>query len=294
MSFRHFLAIVEIRTKVVSVSSFLLGTLYAATVVPPDPFVTVVMLLAVLAVDMGTTAFNSFFDFQRQVDSLEFDREEEKVLLHEGVAPGAALIVAGGLFFLAVILGLVLTVVLGIEIAVIGAICMAVGFFYTGGPRPLSSTPFGELFAGGFLGSVLFILSAYVQTGQLTGDLILISVPSMFLVASILTVNNACDIEGDRAAGRRTLAILLGARQIPALVYLQGVVAYAVAFLIYPTEALHRGILGLAFALSLAVYLRMHRRGFRHSAKPAAMADISRVFLTFTAGATLVLLHRIS
>jgi 1,4-dihydroxy-2-naphthoate octaprenyltransferase len=284
---------VEIRTKIVSVSSFLLGTLYAATVVALDLFVTVVMFLAVLAVDMGTTAFNSFFDFQRQVDSLEFEREADKVLLHEGVAPGAALIVAGGLFFLAVALGLILTFVVGIEIALIGALSMAVGFFYTGGPRPLSSTPFGELFAGGFLGSVLLILSAYVQTEHLSWDMVLISLPSMLLVASILTVNNACDIEGDRAAGRRTLAILLGGRRIRLAIYLQGIGAYSLALVVYPTEPIHTVVLVFAFAISAAIYLRMHRRGFRHSTKPAAMADISRVFLIFTAGAALLLLHRI-
>lgn len=292
VTFPQFLSVIEIKTKIVSVSSFGLGTLFAATIVPLDPLLTVLMGLAVLAVDMGTTAFNSFFDFMRRVDTNDFVREREKVLLHEGVAPGAALIIAGGLFAIAVALGLVLTLLVGIEIAVVGAVSMLVGFFYTGGPRPLSTTPFGELFAGGFLGSVLFVLSAYVQTGFVTEDMIVASLPSLFLVASILAVNNACDREGDRAAGRKTLAILLGERLSPYAVYGLGAFAYLAAFYALPTKPFHYLVLGTALCVSAWIFATMHRRGYRHQTKLPSMASISQLFLVYTLTAALILLDR--
>ncbi len=292
VTFSQFLSVIEIRTKIVSVSSFGLGTLFAATVVPLDPLLTTLMALAVLAVDMGTTAFNSFFDFMRRVDTNDFAREREKVLLHEGVPPGAALIIAGGLFAIAVALGLILSFLVGLEVAVIGAVSMLVGFLYTGGPRPLSTTPFGELFAGGFLGSVLFLLSAYIHTGFVSRELFLSSLPSLFLVASILAVNNACDREGDKAAGRKTLAIVLGAKRAPYVVYALGTFAYCAAFLSLPTELSHYLILGAALAASAWIFLSMHHRGHRHETKLPSMGSISRVFILYTLGAALILLHR--
>jgi 1,4-dihydroxy-2-naphthoate polyprenyltransferase len=292
VTFPQFLSVIEIKTKIVSVSSFGLGTLFAATIVSPDPLRTTLMALAVLAVDMGTTAFNSFFDFMRQVDTNDFVREREKVLLHEGVAPGAALIIAGGLFAVAVVLGLVLSFLVGLEIAVVGAVSMLIGFFYTGGPRPLSTTPFGELFAGGFLGSVLFVLSAYIQTGFVNREMILASLPSLFLVASILAVNNACDREGDQAAGRRTLAILLGAKRAPYAVYVLGAFAYCAAFFSLPTALSHYLLLGAALVASAWIFLSMHHRGYRHETKLPSMGSISRVFVLYTLVAAVILLHR--
>jgi 1,4-dihydroxy-2-naphthoate polyprenyltransferase len=293
MSFSQFLSIIEIRTKIVSVSSFVLGTLFAALLVPLDPLITVIMALAVLAVDMGTTAFNSFFDYIRQVDTPDYLRESEKVLLHDGVAPGAALLVAAGLFLVATALGVVLAFLVGIEIAVVGAVSMMVGFFYTGGPRPLSSTPFGEFFAGGFLGSLLFLLSAYVQTGFLTTEMAMASLPSLFLVASILAVNNACDREGDKAAGRRTLAIILGERRAPYLVYALGIAAYVSAFLALPTKVLHFLILAATLLISLWILRSMHLRGYRHKTKPASMGSISKIFILYTLGAGAILAERL-
>ncbi|MFP4430026.1 MAG: prenyltransferase [Spirochaetaceae bacterium] len=292
VTFSQFLSVIEIRTKIVSVSSFGLGTLFAATVVPLDPLLTTLMALAVLAVDMGTTAFNSFFDFMRRVDTNDFAREREKVLLHEGVPPGAALIIAGGLFAIAVALGLILSFLVGLEVAVIGAVSMLVGFLYTGGPRPLSTTPFGELFAGGFLGSVLFLLSAYIHTGFVSRELFLSSLPSLFLVASILAVNNACDREGDKAAGRKTLAILLGGERGPYLIYLLGALAFGAAFASLPTEPFHYPILGVTLFVSAGIFVSMHRRGYRHETKLSSMGSISQIFLLYTLAAAIILLHR--
>ncbi len=294
MSLSQFLSIIEIRTKIVSVSSFALGTLFAALLVPLDPLIAGVMALAVLAVDMGTTAFNTFFDYVRQVDTADYLRESEKVLLHDGVPPGVALLVAAGLFLVAIALGVVLAFLVGIEIAVVGAVSMMVGFFYTGGPRPLSFTPFGELFAGGFLGSLLFLLSAYVHTRFLTAEMVMASLPSFFLVASILSVNNACDREGDRAAGRRTLAILLGERWAPYLVYSLGGIAYLSAFYALPSDTIHVVVLTTALTLSVWVFRSMHRRGYRHQTKPASMGSISIVFILYTLGAATILIDRLA
>jgi 1,4-dihydroxy-2-naphthoate octaprenyltransferase len=95
MTIREFFGVVELPTKIVSLSSFTLGTLFAAASVGRiSPVRVVLMLLATLAVDMGTTAWNTYFDFLRRVDDSRFNRERNKVLVHGGVPPAAALVVS--------------------------------------------------------------------------------------------------------------------------------------------------------------------------------------------------------
>lgn len=287
MTLYQFARIVEIRTKIVSVSAYLIGTLLAVYQTGEfDPLKAVIMLLAVLAIDMGTTGFNSFFDYYRGVDSQETNRESDKVLVHQGVPPGVALLVSLGLFALAMPLGIVLAVLVGWEIIPVGALCMAVGYFYNGGPLPISRTPLGEMVAGGFLGSVLVLLSFYVQHAALTPEAFLVSLPSLLLVASILTVNNTCDREGDTKAGRNTLSIVLGPRVAPWLIYVLGAGGFLVTgYNAYRGALPHwSGYLVLLFAPLLVLeYRRMHARGYSHETKGPSMGSISKVFLIYTA-----------
>ena len=179
MTLRRFFKIVEIRTKIVSLSTFFLGTLYAYYATGRfSPVLFVLMFIAVLCVDMGTTAFNSYFDFRRGVDTRTFNRESDKVLVHEGVGAESALAISFALFGIAGIVGLAVSRLTSFWIGGAGALGMLVGFLYTGGPHPISRTPFGEFFAGGFLGTALFLVSFVVQTGRLSLDAFLVSLPS--------------------------------------------------------------------------------------------------------------------
>ncbi len=292
----QFMRIVEIRTKLISMSGFLLGAAYAwyvgdALSLP----VFFVMAAAVLAVDMATTGFNTFFDFFHGVDRRGINREEDKVLVHQGVPAGTALIISVLLYLLAMVLGVVLAFMTSFWVIVIGAVCMAIGFLYNAGPLPLSRTPMGEVFAGGFLGWVLVTLTIFVFLGSEMGSAsFLIGLPSMLLVGSILTVNNTCDIQGDAAAGRRTLSILLGKKGGEALVYVQGAAAFAIVAVyafqgVVPVYVIW-GVLP-AGVLSIPVYLAMHRRGYSHATKGPSMGSISRVFLYYSLGFLIPLLY---
>jgi 1,4-dihydroxy-2-naphthoate octaprenyltransferase len=281
--------IVEIRTKIVSVSAFLLGALYTVyRFGSVDPVVLATMGAAVLAVDMATTGFNSFFDYLHGVDHRALNREKDKVLVHQGVPAGTALIVSLLLYLVAAILGIVLAFIATPWVLPVGAISMLVGYLYTGGPFPISRTPLGELFAGGFLGWLLVSLTIFVLApAGLSGRDLLVGIPSFLFVASILTVNNTCDIDGDTRSGRRTLSILLGRRTGEILVYLQGATAFALGGLLVFTGILPRTVLfGIVPAAlgSVPVYRGMHRRGFFHETKGPSMNAISRVFLLYSGG----------
>jgi 1,4-dihydroxy-2-naphthoate octaprenyltransferase len=303
MNIRQFLSVVEIKTKIVSVSTFSIALLYVLLAGWQPSLLTVILLFAaVLMVDMGTTAFNSFFDYVKGVDQQSLNREREKVLVHEKVAPGLALIVALSLFAAAAVLGLYFAILRGWPVLLLGAASLAVGLLYSGGPRPISHSPLGELFAGGFLGSVLFLVIAFILAPADIGNAgsswavfpwgswLLYSLPSLLLIASILTVNNTCDLEADRQAGRQTLSILIGRRASEYLIFLLVTVSFVSLLLLAVSGAgglhpLGAAIPALILPLALHRLGAMCRGGMVQSRKGPSMVGISGIFIWFTLAA---------
>ena len=88
---------------------------------------------------------------------------------------------------------------------------------YTGGPRPYGYEGLGELFVFLFFGIVAVTGSYYVQVQQLPWEAFVCAVPVGLLASAILVVNNVRDLETDRRAGKRTLAVRLGRERTRAL-----------------------------------------------------------------------------
>ena len=233
MTVQQFMHIVEMRTKIISMGTFFCASIYALSLQGSlNVANALVMGLATLLVDMGTTGFNTFFDYWRGTDNIVHTKEQEKVLVHEGVSPFMALLVSLVLFGSAALLGLYLAWMTSWKLILVGGTCMLVGFFYTAGPFPISRTPLGELFAGFFLGTVLFLITLYVQDVPLTARNLVTTLPFLLLIAMILSVNNGCDLVGDTASGRKTLSILLGSDKAFALIAFEGLGAYLLSFLL--------------------------------------------------------------
>ena len=283
MTFTQFAGIVELRTKIVSLSTYIISLLYSIYVAGTvSPLLALLVLAAALAVDMGTTGFNSYFDWYRNVDDPRFNRESAKVIIHEGVSPGSALLVSVLCYGVAMLLGLVIIAMTGPVVLVLGGLSLLVGFFYSGGSRPISSTPLGEFFAGGFLGLVFFIINYYILTGRMDLMACLVALPQSLAIGAILSVNNACDMVGDREGGRTTLAILLGAKGARRLVYAEGLADLALLALLAYRRLLPSLTLWLvlpALALILVEYGKMHRRGYSHETKGPNMQSISKIFI---------------
>ena len=298
MTVRQFLAVVEMRTKAISVSTYTLATVYTASAGFRVSWLEAVLLaVAVLCVDMGTTAFNSFYDYARRIDTRHSTEERDKVLVHEGVAPGHALVVSLVLYLLAGVAGIAVALLSSGWIIVAGVASMLVGFLYNGGPLPISRTPAGEVFAGGFLGTVLFLVVYGVHAGRLDTAALVASIPSTLLIAAVLTVNNTCDIEGDRSAGRRTLSIVVGRTAATILVDALAAGAYALlaTMMIPPLRSGVFGGIGLPVfpppaplfvaagaAATAAMLSGMHARGYSRATKSANMTSIIAVVAIYT------------
>lgn len=169
----------------------------------------VAMLLASVLIQAATNMFNEYFDYVGGLDTAQ-SVGIAGAITQDGVSPKTILRIAVAALALATLLGVFICALSSWWLAPIGVLCMAIGYLYAGGPHPISATPFGEIFAGGFMGSGIILLSCFIQQRFVNGADVLASIPSAILIGAILTSNNIRDLEGDRKHGRRTLAILLG------------------------------------------------------------------------------------
>ncbi|MFL6559533.1 MAG: 1,4-dihydroxy-2-naphthoate polyprenyltransferase [Bacillus sp. (in: firmicutes)] len=167
------------------------------------------MLIASLLIQAATNMFNEYFDFKRGLDTAQ-SVGIGGTIVRDGIKPQTVLNLAFGFYGIALLLGIYICANSSWWLAVVGIICMAVGYFYTGGPFPIAYTPFGELLSGFFMGMLIILISFFIQTGTVSSASILVSVPSMILVGMIMLSNNIRDLDGDKENGRRTVAILLG------------------------------------------------------------------------------------
>jgi 1,4-dihydroxy-2-naphthoate octaprenyltransferase len=187
------------------------------------------MLIASILIQAATNMFNEYFDFKRGLDN-ENSVGIGGAIVRNGVKPKTVLNLAFAFFAVAALLGVYICMTSTWWIAVIGLICMATGYFYTGGPMPIAYTPFGELVAGFFMGMVIILLAYYIQTGTVSPISIIISIPIAFLVGNIMLSNNIRDLDGDKENGRKTLAILIGRKK--AIIFLASMFAASYAVIL--------------------------------------------------------------
>ncbi len=166
-------------------------------------------LIGSIFLQIGTNLANDYSDAKRGADSE--DRLGPVRVTSAGlVAPRRVLHATWLAFAVAVVAGVYLATVAGALILAVGAASILAGVLYTGGPRPYGYAGMGELFVFVFFGLVAVNGSYYVQLEQLDLLPFALSIPVGFLSTAILVVNNVRDIETDRRAGKRTLAVRLG------------------------------------------------------------------------------------
>ena len=167
--------------------------------------VAVALLLQVVA-----NFANDLSDYRRGADTP--DRSGPVRVAAAGLVTERQLEVAIALTIaLAGVIGLWLTVVGGPVLLALGVLAVLAALAYTGGPLPYGYHGLGEVFVFVFFGLVAVIGTAYLQVLRLEALFVAAAIPAGTLITAILVVNNLRDIPTDRAAGKRTLAVLLGA-----------------------------------------------------------------------------------
>jgi len=198
------------RTLPAAVAPVLVGTALAVALRDQfKPLAFVATLLGAVFIQVGTNLSNDYSDARRGADAE--DRLGPVRVTAGGLLPPRQVLVATyASFAAAVLVGLYLVYVAGWELLLVGAASILAGVLYTGGPRPYGYEGLGEVFVFLFFGVVAVSGTYFVQTRRLDWEALALAVPVGLLAAAILVVNNVRDLETDRRAGKRTLAVRLG------------------------------------------------------------------------------------
>jgi 1,4-dihydroxy-2-naphthoate octaprenyltransferase len=190
----------------------------------------VAALVGSIFIQIGTNLANDYSDARRGADTA--DRLGPVRVTSSGlVAPRRVLVATWLAFGVAVAAGIYLATVAGWIIIAVGVASIAAGVLYTGGPRPYGYAGLGEVFVFLFFGLVAVNGSYYVQVEQLDWLPFGLSLAVGCLATAILVVNNVRDLDTDRRAGKRTLAVRLGRDSTRGL-YAGVLLAAAVALLL--------------------------------------------------------------
>jgi 1,4-dihydroxy-2-naphthoate polyprenyltransferase len=221
------------KTLPAAVAPVLVGTALAATGGTFKVLSFLAALLGALFIQVGTNLSNDYSDARRGADTE--DRLGPVRVTAGGLMPPRRVLVGTYVAFgVAVAAGLYLAAVAGWELLVVGAASILAGVLYTGGPRPYGYEGLGELFVFLFFGVVAVAGSYFVQAEDLRWEAVALGVPVGLLAAAILVVNNVRDIDTDRRAGKRTLAVKLGRERARVLFVAMVVLAFVIPVLLVP------------------------------------------------------------
>jgi 1,4-dihydroxy-2-naphthoate octaprenyltransferase len=244
---RLWLAGARPRTLGASVAPVLVGTAVASRYGPVIAWRAAAALVVSVALQVGVNYANDYSDGVRGVDA---GRKGPLRLTASGlVSPVYVKQAAWVAFGIASMAGIALALAVDWRLILVGAACVLAAALYSGGPRPYASAGMGELAVLVFFGFVATCGSAFVHLARVPWLAMAASVPVGLGACAILLANNVRDVESDRAAGKRTLAVRVGApaaRRLYAACVLGAAVAPAPLALAAPAAAIALGAAPLA------------------------------------------------
>jgi 1,4-dihydroxy-2-naphthoate octaprenyltransferase len=282
------------RTLPAAIVPVLVGAAMAARelILNERPFnwlVFVAALVSSLLIQIGTNTTNDVADYLKGADK---NRKGPQRVTQSGLlTPRQVIIGTVVIFALAALLGVYLISVGGVPILIIGALSIIAGVAYTAGPYPLAYHGLGDLFAFLFFGVIAVCGTYFVLTLEMNWWVVLASVPVACLVTAIIVANNLRDIESDRAANKRTFAVILGDTNTRRYF---GILIYAALFVAAFVLIMGSTSLWIFFLLFAAQYARQLARDARNAKTPpeyiSLLKSTANMHMVFGAGYAFALL----
>jgi 1,4-dihydroxy-2-naphthoate octaprenyltransferase len=269
------------------VAPVLAGTGVAAYVDQAVWWKAALALVVSLALQVGVNYANDYSDGIRGTDT---DRVGPLRLVGSGAASaGAVRLAAFEAFGVAVLAGLLLAATTSWWLVLVGGLAVLAAWFYTGGSMPYGYRALGEVMVFVFFGLVAVLGTTYVQTRSLPLPGWYAAIGVGVLACAILVANNLRDIPTDRAAGKRTLAVVLGEERSRYL-YALLVAAAAVALVAVVLSTSRLAFLGVAFVVPAVPAARMVLTGVAGRDLVPVLARTGLAELVWAAGVFLGLL----
>jgi 1,4-dihydroxy-2-naphthoate octaprenyltransferase len=244
----------RLRTLPAAVAPVIVGTSLAGYEGGFHALRLIAALVGAIFIQVGTNLSNDYSDARRGADTE--DRLGPVRVTAGGLVPPKRVLVATYVSFgVAILAGVYLIVVAGWQLLLVGAASILAGVLYTGGPRPYGYEGLGEVFVFLFFGIVAVAGSYFVQVKHLQWEAFALAVPVGLLAAAILVVNNVRDIDTDRRAGKKTLAVRLGRQRTRILYAVMVYGAYVLAPVTWLFGPLDPWVLLPVLSLAVAVPL---------------------------------------
>ncbi|MDV8021815.1 1,4-dihydroxy-2-naphthoate polyprenyltransferase [Rhodococcus sp. IEGM 1330] len=165
-------------------------------------------LIVSLALIIGVNFANDYSDGIRGTDD---DRVGPLRLVgSKAASAGAVKKAAVGCFAVGAVAGLVLAATSAWWLVIVGLVCIAGAWYYTGGSKPYGYSGFGEIAVFVFFGLVAVLGTQFVQSEQIDWAGVLAAVAVGSFSSAVLVANNLRDIPTDTESGKLTLAVRLG------------------------------------------------------------------------------------
>ena len=150
---------------------------------------------------------NDFFDFVKGTDDRETRLGPRRACAQGWVTLDAMKRAIALTTCLAAIVGLPLVWYGGLEMVLIGALCIAFCFLYT---THLSYLGMGDVLVLVFFGIVPVCVTYYIELHTCTWTVFVASIACGLVIDALLLVNNYRDRDNDREAGKMTLVVKIG------------------------------------------------------------------------------------
>lgn len=192
-----------------AVAPVVVGTAAASLDGPVTWWRALAALVVALALQVGVNYANDYSDGVRGTD--EHRRGPVRLVAGGLASPHAVRNAALISFAVAAVAGTVLSIAVDPWLLLVGIAAVLAAATYTGGPKPYGYSGLGELMVLVFFGFVATVGSAYVQHETIPAEAWLGALAVGLPACAILLANNVRDVDTDRHAGKRTLAVRLGA-----------------------------------------------------------------------------------
>lgn len=217
MNFKIFAELIELKAKTASIFPFLLGLAYSLYHYQSvNLSALAIYFVAMFMFNCFVDIWDNYNDYHKAVDTDDYQKNTN-IIGRENLSMGHIKSLLAFFFFGSLILGIIVALMTGWAVFWLGLLCYAVGVFYAGGPKPLSSLPLGELLSGLTMGYVIFLICLYINSSQNfvwsfanLATTFLIALPNTLLIANLMLANNTCDLEEDEANHRYTIVHYIG------------------------------------------------------------------------------------
>lgn len=199
----------RLRTLPLAIAPVAIGAGAADSVQAFDLTLSALALAVALFLQIGVNYANDYSDGIRGTD--DYRVGPLRLTGSNSVRPEAVKLAAFAFFGLAAASGLAIVLITGMFwLIAVGIAAIVAAWFYTGGKNPYGYAGLGELAVFVFFGLVATIGTTYVQVGFIEFNAVLGGIASGLFASAVLMVNNIRDIETDKLASKKTLAVMLG------------------------------------------------------------------------------------